>query len=126
MLVAGGGLACSRVGVGRRKKRPLSQPVCNGVHSEIEVLSGKDSPVAPRPKAKKKRGGFKSLKILGGILLAQIGKPGMHNFLGLAAIAVWKFAGLLPTFIARKLCWLNVKMSVRLCSYNFFLYLKIV
>jgi hypothetical protein len=88
VLVAGGGLAYSQLGVGRRKKRVQSQPAANG--NSLEVSKGKDSAAVPRSKSKKraKRGGLKSLKILGSILLAQMGKPGMQNLLGLAAFAV--------------------------------------
>jgi hypothetical protein len=90
VLVAGGGLAYSQLGVGRRKKRGQVQPAANGTSSDIEVFKGKDSAAVPRSKSKgkAKRGGLKSVKILGSILLAQMGKPGMQNLLGLAAFAV--------------------------------------
>ncbi|CAM6094402.1 unnamed protein product [Calypogeia fissa] len=92
VLVAGGGLAYSQLGVGRRKKRPINQPASNGVHSEIEVVGGTDTTTAKRSSGKGKKGGLKSVKILGGILMAQIGKAGMQNLLGLAAIAVLRTA----------------------------------
>jgi hypothetical protein len=54
-----------------------------------EVVKGtKERSDGVLQKGKQKRGGLKSVKVVGAILLAHMGKRGMENLLSLAAIAV--------------------------------------
>lgn len=88
MLVAGGGLAYSQLGIGRRSKRSVSEPLANGVSSENDLVRGKENSARPVSKGRSRKGGIKSVKILAGILLSQMGTPGMRNLLSLAGMAV--------------------------------------
>ncbi|BBN15082.1 ATP-binding cassette, subfamily D (ALD), peroxisomal ABC transporter [Marchantia polymorpha subsp. ruderalis] len=92
VLVAGGGLAYSQLGIGRRSKRSVSEPLANGVSSENDLVRGKENSARPVSKGRSRKGGIKSVKILAGILLSQMGTPGMRNLLSLAGMAVLRTA----------------------------------
>ncbi|KAL3681209.1 hypothetical protein R1sor_024165 [Riccia sorocarpa] len=91
VLVAGGGLAYSQMGVGRRSKSPTPESLANGGTSEAEVVRGSEKPARPT-RVRQRKGGMRSVKILAGILLSQMGTHGMRTLLSLAGIAVLRTA----------------------------------
>jgi hypothetical protein len=87
VLFAGGGLAYSHSN-GQQQKPPRHLVAPAGDTNREVVKGTKKRSDGVLQKGKQKRGGLKSIKVVGAILLAQMGKRGMENLLSLAAIAV--------------------------------------
>lgn len=85
VLVAGGGVVYHQAS--QRKYHNRASPAINGNASGNLVKEPIDTTKAGS-KRKKKRGGLKNVKAIAAILLAHIGRRGLDEFLGLAAIAV--------------------------------------
>ncbi|KAH7446286.1 hypothetical protein KP509_01G050100 [Ceratopteris richardii] len=87
VLVAGGGLAYANSSSNRQKTRQPSP--CNGSGNATEKpIAGGNLAGSQKPK----KGGMKSVNLLAGILITQMGTKGMRALLSLAAIAVLRTA----------------------------------
>ncbi|MCO5604122.1 hypothetical protein L7F22_058282 [Adiantum nelumboides] len=84
VLVAGGGLAYANVSSNRRKTRSASLE--SGSTSEKSMRGGSFKG------GQSKKAGMKSVNVLAGILIAQMGRKGMRTLLSLAAIAIFRTA----------------------------------
>lgn len=91
-LVAGSGLAYVQLSLRKRSSHKEQCDSSDGTDKEKETARRNGPNSSMSKKIRLKRSALKSLKALAGILLAQMGRKGMHNLLSLAVVVILRTA----------------------------------